>query len=102
MIYCSGCIGMLRETKALISDDVGDQTRCALENMRYILEAAGSSMSKVVKCTVLLVDMGHFAGVNAIYSEFFPPEGKPPARACYAVAALPAGCKIEIDCICIE
>lgn len=102
MIYCSGCIGMLRETKALINDTVADQTRCALENMRHILEAAGSSMDKVVKCTVLLTDMKHFAEVNAIYAEFFPIDRNPPARACFAVAGLPANSLVEIDCICAE
>ena len=92
----------MRETKALISDSVAEQTRCALQNMKYVIEASGSTMEKVVKCTVLLVDMQHFAEVNTVYSEFFPPDGTPPARACFAVAGLPANSKIEIDCICAE
>ena len=64
--------------------------------MKAIVEAGGCDMSRVVKCTVLLTDIGNFAEVNAVYA----PEN-PPARACFAVLALPAGALVEIDCICL-
>lgn len=83
----------------LVEGGVGAQARQVLENMKAIVEAGGCLMSRVVKCTVLLVDIGHFAEINAIYAEYFPES--PPARACFAVTALPAGALIEIDCICL-
>lgn len=99
MVYVSGCLGMDRETKALVAGGVGPQARQVLTNLKNIVDESGSSMTKVVKCTILLTDMAHFAEVNAIYSEFFPSE--PPARATFAVVGLPAGALVEIDCIAI-
>lgn len=99
MVYCSGSIGLIPETKKLVEGGVGPQARQTLVNMKNVVEGAGSDMSKVVKCTVLLADMETFAEVNAIYAEFFP--SNPPARACFAVKGLPAGSLVEIDCIAI-
>lgn len=99
MLYVSGCIGMDREQGALVSGGLGPQTRKVMENMKSIVEAGGSSMSRVVKCTVLLVEIEDFAEVNSVYMEYFPEN--PPARACFAVKALPAGALVEIDCICM-
>lgn len=70
-----------------------------LENLKNIVEASGSSLSNVVKCTVLLTDMSSFAEVNAVYAEYFPEN--PPARMTYAVAGLPAGGLVEIDAIAV-
>ena len=100
MIYVSGCIGFVKETKAMISDDVKEQTRQVLYNLQCIVEDAGGSLENVVKCTVLLADIGNFSIVNEVYDEYFK-ESKP-ARACFACKQLPANAKIEIDCICIE
>ena len=69
--------------------------RQALENLRAILDAAGTNLDAVVKTTVLMTDMAHYGEVNAIYSEFFTEN--PPARAAYAAAALPAGALIESE-----
>jgi 2-iminobutanoate/2-iminopropanoate deaminase len=99
MVYCSGCLGMDPSTKALVPGGVAAEAKQVLENMKNILEAAGSSMNKVVKCTILLKDIAFFAEVNAVYAEYFPSE--PPARATFAVAGLPAGALVEIDCIAI-
>ncbi len=99
LLYVSGCIGLVRDTGAMVGPEVAEQTRQCLTNMRYIIEDAGSHMSKVVKCTVLLTDMANFPIVNAIYAEFFPEN--PPARATFAVVGLPAGAKVEIESICI-
>eukprot|EP01039_Chlorochromonas_danica_P001779 gene1779-1944_t len=99
MLYVSGCIGVDPATKAMVPGGVGPQARRVLENLKAIVTTAGSDLSKAVKCTVLLTDMAHFAEVNAIYAEYFPVN--PPARACFAVAALPAGALVEIDSILI-
>ena len=85
------------ETKKIVEGGVTAETRRVLDNMKAVLEAGGSSMSKVVKTTILLKDMASFAEVNAIYGEYFPSE--PPARATYAVAGLPLGGLVEIECI---
>ncbi len=99
MLYVSGCIGINRELKGLVPGGLAAQTRQALDNLKAIVEAGGSDLSKVVKCTVLLADMATFGEVNAIYAEYFPEN--PPARATFAVLGLPAGALVEIDCIAI-
>lgn len=99
MVYVSGCIGLKRGEKTLVEGGVGAQARQTLENLKSIVEASGSDMSKVVKCTVLLSSMDYFAEVNAIYAEYFP--SSPPARACFAVLGLPMGALVEIEAICI-
>ena len=76
------------------------EAKQALENMTAVVEAAGSSMSKMVKTTVLLTNMADFAAVNEVYAGFFPEN--PPARAAYTVAALPAASLVEIDGIALE
>ncbi len=99
MVYVSGCVGVNPETKSLAPGGVGPQARQVLENMKNVLDAAGSSMSKVVKCTVLLAEMSDFAELNGIYGEYFSSE--PPARATFAVKGLPLGALVEIECIAI-
>jgi 2-iminobutanoate/2-iminopropanoate deaminase len=99
MVYVSGCIGIDHETRAMVSGGIVPETRKVLENLKNVVEAAGSDLSKVVKCTVLLADMSYFQEVNAIYAEYF--SGNPPARACFAVKGLPAGALVEIEAIAI-
>lgn len=77
--------------------DIKVQTEAVLNDIRMQLEAAGSSMSKVLKCTVLLADMKDFAGMNEVYTGKFGDE--PPARTTAAVAGLPANSLIEIDVV---
>ena len=101
MLYVSGCIGINRELGKLVDGGIGPQTRQVMENMKAIVEAGGSSMDKVVKTTVLMTDISSYPEVNAIYAEYFPSDASP-ARAAYAVAALPAGALIEIDCVAIS
>ncbi len=100
MIYVSGCIGLNPTTKTLVEGGLIPQTRQVLENMKSVVEAAGSDMSKVVKCTVLLTNMADFIEVNKIYAEFFPVNS--PARATFSVVGLPAGALVEIECICMQ
>jgi 2-iminobutanoate/2-iminopropanoate deaminase len=77
--------------------DVGAETRQVLENMKAILEAAGSSLDKVVKVTVFLRDLKDFATMNEVYAAAFGTHA--PARSTIQAGALPLGCSVEIDCI---
>ena len=72
----------------------------ALNNVKAVIEAGGSSMSKVFKVNVFLADMGDFAAVNEVYKEFF--SAPYPARSCVAVAALPLGARVEIEAIAVK
>ncbi|GHC60570.1 RidA family protein [Limoniibacter endophyticus] len=96
-LYVSGQLPVVPETGEFNSQDVVEQTRQALTNLKAVVEAAGADMSKVLKTTVLLTDLSKFADVNAAYAEFF--KAPFPARACYQVAALPKGAQIEIEAI---
>ncbi|MDR2487652.1 MAG: RidA family protein [Clostridiales Family XIII bacterium] len=96
MVYCSGQLGLIPSTGEL-AEGVQAQAEQSLKNMGAVLEAAGSSFAKVVKTTIFLTDMGDFAAVNEIYGRYF--EGAFPARSCVAVAALPKGGVVEIECI---
>lgn len=96
-IFVSGQLGLDAQTGSFVEGGVAQQTRQALENMKAVLEAAGSSMDKVVKCTVLLDKMEDFKAVNGVYAEFFTEN--PPARAAYAVEKLPLGGLVEIEAI---
>ena len=76
------------------------QTTSALNNIKGIFEAAGTKMENAVKCTVFLVDVKDFQGMNSVYSKFWSPENPPPARSTVAVAALvTATAKLEVECI---
>ena len=77
-IFTAGQLGIVPGTKEFAGPDIEAQTRQALENLKAVLEAGGSSLDHVVKTTVFLQDIGEFARMNAVYAEFFP-QG-PPAR----------------------
>ena len=95
VIYVSGQLGVSREAP---DSTIEGQTKRALENVQRVVEAGGGSMSTVLKCTVFLIDVKDFAGMNAAYRQAFPSE--PPARSTVVVAALvsPAA-RVEIECI---
>jgi 2-iminobutanoate/2-iminopropanoate deaminase len=94
LVYTSGQVP-LTPSGEMIRDDIGRAARQALENVRAILAAGGATMSDVVKVTVYLTDMAHFATVNGVYAEFF---SEPfPARTCVAVARLPLDALLEIE-----
>jgi len=103
-VFVSGCIGLVAgdETKTLAAT-AEDQAEQSLKNMAAVLEAAGSSLSKVVKTTVLLRDMAAYKGVNAVYEAAFTAAGATvmPARAAYAVAGLPADALVEIEAVAV-
>lgn len=97
-LYVSGQLGFDPKTMT-IGGDVQQQTKTALTNMGYILEAAGCTFQNVVKTTVLLADINDFAKVNEIYSTFF--SEAVPARAAYQVANLPKGGLVEIEAVAV-
>ena len=97
LVFCSGQLGLDPQTMELVDGDVAAQADRALRNLASVLDAAGVSMSDVVKTTIFLTDIGDFAAVNAVYATFMP--DPPPARSTFAVAALPKGAAIEIEAI---
>ena len=98
ILFCSGQIALLPNgDDRLLHENVAVQCRQALDNMAAILIAAGTGWENVVKVNVSLVDMADFAAINAVYEQFFG--DTKPARACVAVAGLPKGALIEIECI---
>ncbi len=96
VVYTSGQLPVNPAT-GLIPEDVKEQTKQSLENVKAILEAAGTSMDKVVKTTVFIKDMNDFAQVNEVYGQFFTAPF--PARSCVEVARLPKDAKVEIEVI---
>jgi len=96
-VFVSGQIPLDPATGQLVGGDIRDQARQSLRNVEQILAAAGSSMSRVVKATVFLREMGDYAAVNEVYAEFFG-ESKP-ARAAVQVARLPKDAGVEIEVI---
>jgi 2-iminobutanoate/2-iminopropanoate deaminase len=99
-IYVAGQIPIDPATNQVVEDGIEAQTRRVLENLGAILEAAGSSLDRVVKTTIFLLDVGEFAAVNAVYAEYFT--GTAPARSTVQVAALPgAGVRLQIDAIAV-
>lgn len=97
MVYTAGQIGLDPITAQLVEGGIEAQTRQALNNIRSVLEAAGSTLENVVKTTVFLKDMNDFAKMNSIYSEYFGEN--PPARSTIAVAGLPKGGIVEIEAV---
>ena len=98
-VYISGQIPVV-PADGSIPESIELQTRQSLKNIGAILEKTGLTYSNVVKTTVLLADIADFASMNAVYSEFFTEEK--PARACYQVAALPMGVKVEIEAVAVK
>lgn len=96
-VFTSGQLPMDPGTGKFVEGGVKEEARQCLENVRAILEAAGTSLDKVVKATVFLTDIKDFAAVNEVYASFFR-EG-PPARSAFQVAALPLGARVEIEMI---
>jgi len=99
MAYLSGQIPLDPTTGELVDGDITAQTERVLANMAAVLEACGSSLSRIVKTTVFLKDMGEFAAMNAVYASYF--ETNPPARSTVEVARLPRDSRVEIECIAI-
>ena len=96
-VYTAGQIPIDPITGNLVAGGIAEQTRQVLENLKAVLEAAGSSVDKVIKATVFLKNIADFAALNEIYGEYL---GKAkPARSTVAVADLPRGALVEIDLV---
>ena len=96
-VFISGQIALDPQTQKIVEGDVAAQTERVLENLKAIVEAAGSSIQRVVKTTVFLADMNDFAAMNDVYSRYFV--AHPPARSTVEVARLPRDVRVEIDLI---
>lgn len=99
LIYLSGQIGTDASANgAVVPGGIEAETRQTLENIRTVLTAVGSSMDKVVKCTIMLADMKEWDRMNAVYREFFTP-GRLPARSALGANGLALNARVEIECI---
>ena len=96
-VYLSGQIPLVPDTMQVVEGDAGAQIKRVFENLKAVAEAAGGTLARVVKLTVYLTDLSHFALVNEVMASYF--EEPFPARAAVGVAALPKGVAIEIDAI---
>jgi reactive intermediate/imine deaminase len=98
LLFLSGALGYDREAGALVEGGIQPETRKTLENISRTLETFGSSMDKVVKCTVFLADMAEWSAMNEVYTTFFPNK---PARSALGVSGLALGARTEIECIAV-
>jgi 2-iminobutanoate/2-iminopropanoate deaminase len=97
MIYTSGMIPLVPETMQIVEGGVQQQTKQVLENLKALLESAGTGLGNVIKTTVFIKDMNEFPKINEIYAEYF--SSKQPARSCVEVARLPKDVLVEIEVI---
>jgi 2-iminobutanoate/2-iminopropanoate deaminase len=96
-VFLSGQIALDPKTQQIVEGSVALQTERVLANLKAIVEAAGSSLTRAVKTTVYLADMNDFAAMNEVYGRYFPKH--PPARSTVGVARLPRNVRVEIDLI---
>ena len=97
LVFCSGQVAIDPVTSALVSGDVGDQTRQVMKNLQAVLAAADLTLGDVVKTTIYLASMADFQAVNEVYAEFFGPHR--PARAVVPTRDLHHGLLVEIEAI---
>ncbi|CAN5116462.1 RidA family protein [soil metagenome] len=97
MLYVSGQMGTDGDTMRLVPGGIEAETRQTLANMKAILERHGSSLDRVVKCTVMMADMSEWASMNAVYVEHF--KLHLPARSAFGASSLALGGRVEIECI---
>ena len=97
LVFVAGQVGIDPETGEVVAGGIETQTERVMENVKAILEEAGSRLEKLLKCTIFLADFGDFPTVNEIYGRYVQPN--PPARATVQVAYLPSGVLVEIDAV---
>jgi 2-iminobutanoate/2-iminopropanoate deaminase len=98
-VWCSGQVALDPATGQLVDGGVADQTRRVLENLSAVLRAAGTTVDRVVRCTVFLKSMSDFPAMNEVYAGYF--KSDPPSRATVEVSRLPKDALVEIDCVAI-
>ena len=99
LVFLSGQVGFDPAHMQIVEGGIAEQTARVLENIKAVLEAAGSSLEKVLKTTVFLKDMGEFTAMNEVYARYF--KENPPARSTVEAARLPRDVRVEIDAIAI-
>lgn len=99
LLFLSGQIPMDPVTSEVVAGGIEEQTRRVLNNLKAVLESAGTDLGAVVKTTVFMTDLGEFAEMNGVYGEFFTEPY--PARSTVEAAALPKGVKVEIDVVAV-
>ena len=99
LVFTAGQVALDPQTGKMVEGDVTAQAEQVLKNLTAVLQAAGSSLDRVVKATVFLADMNDYAAVNAVYGRYLGSE--PPARSAVQVAGLPLGARVEIELIAI-
>jgi reactive intermediate/imine deaminase len=97
-LYLSGALGLVPGTRDLATGGIQGETRQTLENISQTLQNFGSSMDRVVKCTVFLADMAEWGAMNEVYKTFFP---NPPARSAVGASGIALDARVEIECIAI-
>lgn len=97
-LYLSGNLGNIPGTGDLAPGGIAAETRQTLENIKTVAEKFGSSMDRIVKCTVFLADMQEWSAMNDVYRTFF---ANPPARSAFGTTGLALGARVEIECIAI-
>ncbi|MFA7567004.1 MAG: RidA family protein [Alkalispirochaeta sp.] len=100
MVYTSGQIPLDPTTGDMVEEDIRVQTRQSLENLKAVLQAAGSDLSRVVKTTCFISDMNNFGAMNEVYAQYFG--DPPPARSCVQVARLPKDALVEIEAVAVR
>jgi reactive intermediate/imine deaminase len=99
LLFLSGKLGTLPGQTEVVPGGIIAETRQTLENIKTTLEANGSSMDNVVKCTVMLADVDEWADMNSVYRTYFPTSK--PARSSFGVNGLVRGARVEIECIAV-
>lgn len=97
LVFVAGQLGIHPATGEVVDGGIGPQTERVMENLRAILEEAGSGLDKVLKTSIFLVDLGDFAAMNEVYARFLTEPF--PARATVQIAALPSGARVEIEAV---
>ncbi|KAG9099054.1 hypothetical protein FRC06_005694 [Ceratobasidium sp. 370] len=98
-VFASGCIPLVPSTMEVVQGGIEEQTAQALANLRAVVTASGSEVSKVVKTTVFLKNMNDFVAMNKVYADFFG--SHKPARSAVEVARLPKDVLVEVECIAV-
>jgi len=96
-VFVSGQLALRPDHAEIVGESIGEQTEQVFDNLQAILEAAGSSLHRIVKTTVFLVDLDDFAGMNEVYARRVGEP--PPARATVEISKLPSGAKVEIEAV---
>lgn len=100
LVFTSGQLPISSSDGKLIEDDVKKATKQSIENVKAVLEEAGTTLENVIKTTVFLKDLNDFTAVNEVYAEYF--DENPPARSCVQVAKLPMDALVEIEVIAVK